>query len=74
MTYHGSKGLEFDTVFLPFANEGEVPPKQCSTTEAIEEERRMFYVAVTRAKKQLVIMYVRNAQDAPSRFITKLLK
>lgn len=73
MTYHGSKGLEFDTVILPFVNEGEIPPKQSNTTDAVEEERRMFYVASTRAKTDLTVLYVHDQQEKPSRFISKLL-
>ena len=55
MTYHGSKGLEFDTVFLPFLNSGDVPQGRNLSTMELEEERRLFYVAVTRAKKSLYL-------------------
>lgn len=55
MTYHGSKGLEFDTVFLPFLNSGDVPHGRNLSTMELEEERRLFYVAVTRAKKSLYL-------------------
>lgn len=54
MTYHGSKGLEFDTVFLPFLNSGDVPHGRNLSSMELEEERRLFYVAVTRAKKKPV--------------------
>ncbi len=73
MTYHGSKGLEFDSVFLPFLNEGEIPPKQSNTIEAIEEERRMFYVALTRAENRLTMLYAESSQDTPSRFISRMI-
>ena len=72
MTMHASKGLEFDTVYLPDVNEGKVPSRQSVTKEAVEEERRMFYVAMTRAKKQLHILYC-SGKDRPSRFLEPLL-
>lgn len=74
MTYHGSKGLEFHTVLLPNLNEGIVPPKQSRTDELVEEERRMFYVAMTRAKKELFIAYIENKKDIPSRFLRRIMK
>jgi DNA helicase-2/ATP-dependent DNA helicase PcrA len=55
MTYHAAKGLEFDHVFLPYVNAGAVPHGRMLTQEQLEEERRMFYVAMTRAKKSLCI-------------------
>ncbi len=75
MTMHASKGLEFDTVILADVNEGKIPPKQSDTPEASEEERRMFYVAMTRAKKNLYILYCqgKNGKDTPSRFLEPLL-
>lgn len=77
MTYHGSKGLEYDTVILPRINEGVVPGNRSRDTESIEEERRMFYVAMTRAKNRLVISFktgTRLKPALPSRFINCLLK
>ena len=77
MTYHGSKGLEFDTVILPRINEGVVPGTRSRDAESIEEERRMFYVAMTRAKNRLVISFktgTRLKPALPSRFINCLLK
>lgn len=62
MTYHASKGLEFDTVFLPGVNEGKVPLGRTVSDDLLEEERRMFYVAMTRAKKNLYISYIEDAQ------------
>ena len=50
MTMHAAKGLEFDTVFVIEADEGSSPYKKAVTDEEIEEERRLFYVAMTRAK------------------------
>lgn len=54
-TMHSAKGLEYDVVFLPDATEGVVPHKKSMKEADIEEERRLFYVAVTRAKNYLHI-------------------
>ncbi len=59
MTIHAAKGLEFDTVFVIQANEGRIPYKKAEKAEEIEEERRLFYVAMTRAKNRLVFSYVK---------------
>lgn len=59
MTMHAAKGLEFDTVFVIEANEGSCPYKKATADEEIEEERRLFYVAMTRAKRKLVIESVK---------------
>lgn len=77
MTIHAAKGLEFDTVFIIGANEGQIPYKKAKSEEETEEERRLFYVAMTRAKEVLQICYVkqRNGKEtAPSRFVNDLLK
>lgn len=58
MTFHGSKGLEFDHVFIPDLMEGEIPSSKSIGEKAIEEERRMLYVAMTRARKSLTITYL----------------
>jgi DNA helicase-2/ATP-dependent DNA helicase PcrA len=57
MTIHAAKGLEFDLVFLPAVEEGIVPHAKAleESGENIEEERRLFYVAITRARKKLFI-------------------
>lgn len=72
-TIHRSKGLEFDTVILEDANEGLLPPDKLedltSAAELEEMFRRLFYVAVTRARRRLVIMCDRTK---PSRFIREL--
>ena len=76
MTMHAAKGLEFDTVFVIEANEGSCPYKKATADEELEEERRLFYVAMTRAKRKLVISYVKekNGKDLlPSRFVSELL-
>jgi DNA helicase-2/ATP-dependent DNA helicase PcrA len=53
MTVHGAKGLEFDTVIIPHSFESEFP--MTMKTSNIEEERRLFYVAATRAISKLII-------------------
>lgn len=76
MTMHGSKGLEFDLVFIIGANETITPYKKAETKEEVEEERRMFYVAMTRARKKLIISYTkeRNGKSmGQSRFVGELL-
>ncbi len=75
LTMHGAKGLEYEAVFLIGANEGAMPYKKAQTEEEIEEERRLFYVAVTRAKKSLAISCVKEKNGkslSPSRFIGEL--
>ena len=59
-TMHKSKGLEFENVIIPEANEKITPHKKAVLDPAIEEERRMFYVAMTRAKSRLYIMWVKE--------------
>lgn len=77
MTYHASKGLEFDTVILPHLNEGSVPHIRSTGQSQTEEERRMFYVAMTRAKNNLYMTYVSGDKEKkclPSRFILPLIR
>ncbi len=72
MTIHASKGLEFDTVFLPDLNEGLLPHKKAPSPEQIQEERRLLYVAMTRARRRLFLSYVRdyhNKKATRSRFL-----
>ena len=82
MTLHGAKGLEFDTVFLPGWEEG-VFPNQRSMDEqgakGLEEERRLAYVGITRARKRAIISHAANRRiyanwqsSIPSRFIDEL--
>ena len=59
-TMHSSKGLEFPIVFIPEANEGITPYQKAVMQEEIEEERRLFYVAMTRAKELLYIFSVKE--------------
>lgn len=60
MTMHSSKGLEFRVVYILDANEGITPHHKAVLDPDVEEERRMFYVAMTRAKERLHIYYVRE--------------
>lgn len=74
LTFHGSKGLEFKEVFIIDVNEEITPHKKALTDEEIEEERRMFYVAMTRAKEHLYLCYTEhyyNKKLAPSRFLSE---
>lgn len=59
MTLHASKGLEFDTVFLIGVNQG-LLPLQCRSIEQEEEERRLFFVGITRAKNSLELSWYTN--------------
>ncbi len=70
LTYHRAKGLEFEAVFLPRLLEGELPFKRSKTAEALAEERRLFYVGITRAKTHLTLSYPPNG--SPSRFLAEL--
>ncbi|MCM1179093.1 MAG: ATP-dependent helicase [Clostridium sp.] len=74
-TMHSAKGLEFDAVFILEANEGMTPYKKAVKPEEIEEERRMFYVAMTRAREHLHIYEVKeyyNKELEPSRFLWEI--
>jgi DNA helicase-2/ATP-dependent DNA helicase PcrA len=82
MTLHGAKGLEFDTVFLPGWEEG-VFPNQRSLGEGgnkgLEEERRLAYVGLTRARRRAIVSHAANRriyanwqQSIPSRFLEEL--
>lgn len=76
MTIHSAKGLEFEDVFVIRANEGEIPHQKAEKKDEIEEERRLFYVALTRAKNNLCISYItqKNGNSIkPSRFVEELL-
>jgi DNA helicase II / ATP-dependent DNA helicase PcrA len=68
LTYHRAKGLEFDVVFLPRLDEGELPFKLARTAEALVEERRLLYVGMTRAKRHLELTW----SGEPSRFLREL--
>lgn len=83
MTIHSAKGLEFNTVFLAGVEDHIIPHKRSITEDEknIEEERRLFYVAITRAKRKLFISYAntRRTHDeqimtSPSRFLDEIEK
>ncbi len=71
-TYHAAKGLEYDTVFLIDLCENVIPYKRAVRAEDVEEERRLFYVGMTRAKRRLYLLSparIRNKDMIPSRFL-----
>lgn len=83
MTVHASKGLEFDVVFIAGLEEGLFPHEKMNeenlSPEQAEEERRLFYVALTRAKKKVIMSYAqvrtifgRQQVNMPSQFITDI--
>ncbi len=82
MTLHGAKGLEFDTVFLPGWEEGLFPSQRTldeGGQKGLEEERRLAYVGLTRARKRAVVSHAANRRlyanwqsSIPSRFIDEL--
>ena len=80
MTIHSAKGLEFDHVFIIGLEEGLFPHSNClDSSDEIEEERRLCYVAVTRAKKTLTLvnarrrmLYGNTNSNPPSRFISEI--
>ncbi len=84
MTLHAAKGLEFDHVFLPGWEEGVFPNQRAldeTGAKGLEEERRLAYVGITRAKKQAHVYFAGNRQifgqwqsSLPSRFIEELPK
>lgn len=76
LTMHTAKGLEYHTVFIISCNEGVIPYKKAKLESEIEEERRLFYVAMTRAKEKLVISYPKEKNGKAvesSRFVNELL-
>lgn len=76
VTMHGSKGLEYDIVFIIDANEGVMPHQKAVLEEDLEEERRMFYVAMTRAKKELFIFFAKerlSKEVTMSRFVAEIM-
>lgn len=77
-TVHSAKGLEWFAVFIPHALEGLFPSNRATNIEEMEEERRLFYVACSRAREELYITFPRNiySYDAffhlPSRFLLEI--
>ena len=77
LTMHSAKGLEFDVVYIIDAVEGMTPYKKAKTAAETEEERRMFYVAMTRAKNSLFIYVpetLRGKDKEVSRFVKSIKK
>lgn len=82
MTIHASKGLEFEYVFVVGCEEGTFPGMNCALDlDEMEEERRLMYVAITRAKDHLFLSHVnsrmiwwKTTATAPSRFLEELPK
>ena len=79
MTIHAAKGLEFDTVFMPAWEDGIFPNDKTINEGALEEERRLAYVAITRARRIAVISNAMSRMvfgeikyNSPSRFITEM--
>ena len=75
MTVHASKGLEFEKVTIPDCNEGNFPHGRMPDPETVNEERRIFYVGMTRAVSELNLFYVnskKNSKYLPSRFLNPL--
>ena len=68
MTLHGAKGLEFPAVFVAGAREGRIPLEAGERETDLEEERRLFYVGMTRAKDELILTY----SGRPSPFLAAL--
>ena len=75
-TLHSSKGLEFQEVFLVDVNDGIIPHRKASLEADLEEERRLLYVGMTRAKDKLHLFYIKERfgkEMEPSPFILNLL-
>ena len=71
-TMHGVKGLEYDKVYILNVNEDSIPYKKAVLESALEEERRLFYVGMTRARKQLSLCWLKQQYEKerePSRFL-----
>jgi superfamily I DNA/RNA helicase len=75
MTLHRAKGLEFDHVFMAGLEEGVFPSRRAETEGSLPEERRLFYVGLTRARHTLRLSWVRRRRQwasEPSRFVTEI--
>jgi DNA helicase-2/ATP-dependent DNA helicase PcrA len=72
LTYHRSKGLEFDAVFLPRLLDGELPYRAKRNRTDASEERRLLYVGITRARTHLFLSWPQDARSRPSPFLAEL--
>ncbi len=72
MTYHRAKGLEFDAVFLPRLLDGELPYRARKSEADPDEERRLLYVGITRAREHLFLSWPREPRSAPSPFLREI--
>ncbi len=72
LTYHRAKGLEFDAVLLPRLLDAEIPFRSGRTKADPEEERRLLYVAITRARRYLFLTWPTDGRARPSPFLDEL--
>jgi len=72
LTYHRAKGLEFDAVFLPRLVDGELPFRSGRAKADPEEERRLLYVGITRARRYLFLTWPTDGRARPSPFLDEL--
>ncbi len=72
LTYHRAKGLEFDAVFLPRLLDGELPFRSGRTKADPEEERRLLYVGITRARRYLFLTWPTDGRARPSPFLDEM--
>jgi DNA helicase-2/ATP-dependent DNA helicase PcrA len=74
-TLHSAKGLEWDTVYIVGVSEGLIPVSYAKSFEAIDEERRLLYVGITRARQRLYLSWASGSgrgERPPSRFLAEL--
>ena len=72
LTYHRAKGLEFDAVFLPRLIDGELPFRSGRTKADPDEERRLLYVGITRARRYLFLTWAADRRTRPSPFLAEM--
>jgi DNA helicase-2/ATP-dependent DNA helicase PcrA len=72
LTYHRAKGLEFDAVFLPRLVDGELPFRSGRAKADPQEERRLLYVGITRARRYLFLTWAADRRTRPSPFLEEM--